>query len=902
MPGSTEQPASASVLREAGNVLYKSGKLLDAIEKYREASQLGPEDAAILSNLSAAYFELGNYQTCMEYTREALEASPERDDARRTRLNLRLAKSLFHLQDYEQLRSLLADCPGDGETSSLREAFTAVERSDSIMTRENRLDFLMNLPRYKSSRQDLPEYFGHGHDDCRSLFDPTFDDQPDGEKTAFLFGGAGDARNVYTTLIDIDRYEAKFEDAPERQYVFTLVDIHPATLARNLVILFLMRQYSSLPDLSSRDIPLEGLEILATIQFIFSSAIMPQFAHARLQETVTKVMSALKDPASLPSVFRIRDLDRQKIMRILRSWQKAPDGSITTAYIRKLAMEQSNEAFQIGAPNFFTKQEILIEHVCHMETGLLSQPSSTQAKYDKPLTDLLDKWVPALTKRADVDPQVVRKIGRYLDTHWKPNWTRLDLEYNERPPETRLFDPEYDLSLNPFEFVHHIYDESGLHEPEGVHSLYGYVRPFFETTANALDELGDRVVFEFVCDDVNKIFECFYYGLNDGLPSFETGDHETAPCPRRLYDGIHLSNVPDYIGGPLPMLILGLPVLKPHARSVITSTCLRNTTTWRDIRDFHAEYTLTSTDKEMLLVTGGEIFPDPIWPQCEMPMADYLYWHSATNEKLSFSDLMSRASLERWLCSLFLKIALPFKQSEVFMTYVFNPLNLSMFFRVFIRLHDLGYPSHWLSTVLDCILSNGIETSARPPRSCPVTSTGAGKVNRERHVSIKPFIPEITTLAALWVPVLPFGVITTAMPPADSIKKYSIQFGQLYPIRFGSSVNTTNVLVFYASKKEHGQHVRNTDLSNLRSILVDDEQGEQSASAKRMRKEALIVITTFEFSNKERKAKFWMRQDAMDRICETPGNWRCLLQRTDHWRAAGESVAVTDKLKKIGRL
>ncbi|WVQ82393.1 hypothetical protein IAT38_004521 [Cryptococcus sp. DSM 104549] len=74
-----EQDDSAKAKKEAetikaeGNVAYKSRKFDEAIELYSKAWEVYPKDVTFLTNLSAVYFEKGEYEKCIETCEKAVE-------------------------------------------------------------------------------------------------------------------------------------------------------------------------------------------------------------------------------------------------------------------------------------------------------------------------------------------------------------------------------------------------------------------------------------------------------------------------------------------------------------------------------------------------------------------------------------------------------------------------------------------------------------------------------------------------------------------------------------------------------------------------------------------------------------------------------------------------------------
>ncbi|KAG9193647.1 hypothetical protein G6011_03682 [Alternaria panax] len=98
---------------------------------------------------------------------------------------------------------------------------------------------------------------------------------------------------------------------------------------------------------------------------------------------------------------------------------------------------------------------------------------------------------------------------------------------------------------------------------------------------------------------------------------------------------------------------------------------------------------LNSIDNILLRLT------EPI----EHPMRFYYAYQRAQGE------LSSRSDVQHWLFSVFLKIALAACLFGM-KSYVYAPLKSTMFFRLIVKLHELGHPAHWLFKVLSAILSN----------------------------------------------------------------------------------------------------------------------------------------------------------------------------------------------------
>lgn len=68
---------AADALKTEGNALYKARNFDEAIQKYERAWETYPKDVAYLTNLSAVYFEKGDYEKCIETAEKAVEEGRE---------------------------------------------------------------------------------------------------------------------------------------------------------------------------------------------------------------------------------------------------------------------------------------------------------------------------------------------------------------------------------------------------------------------------------------------------------------------------------------------------------------------------------------------------------------------------------------------------------------------------------------------------------------------------------------------------------------------------------------------------------------------------------------------------------------------------------------------------------
>lgn len=232
------------------------------------------------------------------------------------------------------------------------------------------------------------------------------------------------------------------------------------------------------------------------------------------------------------------------------------------------------------------------------------------------------------------------------------------------------------------------------------------------------------------------------------------------------------------------------------------------------------------------------------------PLGAYLQWSRTTHEPLSFNKLFPRTKVTKWLCGILFKISLPAdRSSQDWNILIYAPLNLAIFIRILIHLHELGYLAHWLSEALVQILEDQVTTFARPPETS-LTIAEARRGNPTKRLTTAPFITEMVTLTAMSLPSLPFGVITSALPNVAHIYRYKIAFKLL--TQFGDGISLpVFVLVFWDDVL--AETVLGFDFDGypkLRQILHPDGYTRyipiQIAKIQEFRQHGLKIITTLQ--------------------------------------------------------
>ena len=281
-----------------------------------------------------------------------------------------------------------------------------------------------------------------------------------------------------------------------------------------------------------------------------------------------------------------------------------------------------------------------------------------------------------------------------------------------------------------------------------------------------------------------------------------------------------------------------------------------------------------------------------------LPMSDYFHLQRSSKSLLAFATLLPRASLMKWLWALLLKTILPVNRSEFQFNYlILSPMNMTPMFRILIHLRHLGYPSHWLSDFLTQFLSNNAVTSARPPKTCPLDIGESTRDNPTIRISVAPWVPELTSLCLIFQPFMPFTVVTSSLPPPTAVYEYQLSLpDNIGGVTIPSYERQVWILVFYKAtlwrEIYDEKSFASCDLRQFLDSSDDDRLPKPEAQrAQRFREAGVMVVSTFEYDAKAKRAKLWMVAERMDQMVES-GCWKVGLWSTETWRSC-DSVPLT---------
>ena len=891
---------------------------------YKVAAALAPDDPIPVSNLSAVKYELGHYVEAAELAEKAI-AMPSSDQARRDKLLPRVAKCHLHELKIDEALAAAEKIAADeireplvAELRAVKGLMKSATESDPTKARKDLLD---RLPRYKPGLYDQHEYYAVGHDVAEPLFDESISWA--NQDISLLFCGTGDSRNVFLTLLAAAFLPLSKNGPSFKSLHLTLLDLKPAALARTVLIFELMTEYNTLAKTGGNSNNKKDI-IMASLAFLYVGHVYPSWVQETIQDTLVTLINRLEgdDDSALFSWLYVPQDTRAAILYILKQWhslQTAADsslhdpGELRDAAAESLQRSEVQNMMRFG-PDKIKNQDTpkgceddleLFENL-----GFVAPPERLLRLKEPELQPLIKKFLATNGTSSAAE----NALDSYLDKHWKTNVTLVDADWEAQWKLEGLADGEDEpiapnIDFSPVAIRRLLVNEAFMSGARArVKGVIGQVGAFFEVIAQSIDMLAanktSATTIEMVAAEMTDFMERLQYDLLDyrkeGKPAPKNGP-DPSKFPKR-FDRMHLSNIPDYVGGIVSPAVFARPLLKQHQspapaaghRSNLRFIVLLNSTAFHSHEQFQSEYMLMpSAEPRISSHFGLRRLPHPVdEPFYAEP---YIVWELVAQPQqktpiIPWAKLMNRGQLEKWLYGFFLKTCLPYpRPKEIGNSPVYSPFNLTIFLRLVARMHEVGYPAHWLSSILSSICSGTITTTARAPRSLVMTPEEVAKVFSPRKISVKPWTAEFTTVLGVWRPLLPFGVTTAATPSAEGVVRCSLAF----PILEGTSFRCPHFMIVFWNLKGGTKHPR-----YLRNVLLDDELGDNSQLARDARESRVHIVTVFRYVTETRTATFWLRKDVVDELVGGggKGDWTAFIGRTDTWEKQNEAVKVAGSL------
>lgn len=918
--------------KDKGNNCFKDGQLEESVKHYAEAEKLDLSNPLYPSNLSAALYELGDYRSTLDAILRS--AALSLDPALSIKLSTRLAKTLSHgVRDGSISPSLAREMQSNTnnlEEVSLTDSFPPdnaqacqVWRSiRATLDDRDRLSHdaklrLSRLPIYKGTPDPRVTYFVFGTDEVVSLADDWGPVKRDPIKLrsmstdqlsqlAFLIAGVGDGRHAFGSIIGLSKAHAKMDAVRKKEMRahITLLDVHFATIARDLIFFMLI---DSLVEGEMDQVT--RLEIRATLMYVSIGWAMPDYCYTRYMDTVKDLkVRLLQTPPRLPSWMHVDISSISPILRALDHWIFVK--FTTTRFISDLKHETSSEKLQKVMPGMYMEEHAnaarALDKLGDRELRLLvgNIPGASAAKirevvktikqalaakmvsrkFDNnaewgleeesswfkttkvyvPPTGLIDRH-PGFEKLNDewATEEQAREVAKIVNQSWKPNTTILD-----GTQDGNMF-----MEIDAFLVVQQI---ARFNKDHGVvikdtaskkHCpAFAHISSFFDAVVDAIKLLKGSIQVEFIVGEINQELSKIRLGT-DTRPSHFT----------KQFTRIWLSNIPNYTHGTLNTAIYVLPALQQNMDAAATSNCLFNSPIWNDDDEFCYNYTLL-LPKDLERYLGIRTIN-------AKAVHDILTLSPATLPR-PLSSLANRDSLHSWLSRILLSIISP-GESRPRPKLIKLPNNLVAFVNLLVQLRNIGYPAHWLSDFVNSILNNTLNADIATykgflPR--PISDIRA-KVPLHR-LRLDPWFAELEAILALSHQGLPFVV---QIPPnlastPDAIGLYEAKVVPNVQLFHLPGNDAVTALLFYRSIEVLREHTPENFLRKLPSIIDGGAQGPLKGS--------FYVMTSQDHVDFTKQEVRWLMSKAVMKTMRQE-RWFMIAWRMDGWLQTTDPCPVS---------
>ncbi|KAB5585107.1 hypothetical protein GE09DRAFT_15274 [Coniochaeta sp. 2T2.1] len=488
-----------------------------------------------------------------------------------------------------------------------------------------------------------------------------------------------------------------------------------------------------------------------------------------------------------------------------------------------------------------------------------------------------------------------------------------------------------------------------------THSLGFFEKLGYHTIMSSGTPTSSMFVVEVLVGEMTDIMERIRWNCLETRAK-PVGDIDPSTFPW-TYDGIHMGNVPEYVGGLLTAAMYGRPLLREDTPSQMRFNMCFTTSRFPSREHYLAEYMLMHNEKRIADHFALERHSQPIFadvtPQLMTPevreawrravgadvmdfgQESFQIWEKGSARQIAWKDRLTRLELEKWLHGHFFKIILPHYRNwvpDLNASEGQQPLNLTAFIRLVCLMSERGYPAHWLSDILRALCGVGpngeITTTARPPVQPFASPTEVDMVFAPRRMTLAPWKTEFTTLLSIWSRLLPFGFFAPdSLVGPTEVAEYSVTFPAFEPVHlrvphfillfWNCKLFETRDLLGLAPEQlldtppeylwsERFQAVSMAPPKDqIERMLRDDERGADEPIPTRIRREGVHVFTAMKFVTHTPTASFWCSRDVMEKMREGEG-WKVYIYRTDTWDAvtvpaAQGGVKVKDGVTEVRR-
>ncbi|KAK3328948.1 hypothetical protein B0H66DRAFT_585518 [Apodospora peruviana] len=732
----------------------------------------------------------------------------------------RLVKSYLHESRLDDAQKVVDEISDEKLSESVRNTLATVESWASLDIELHRKLVFDRLPRFQA------------HFQLHTLTSSRRDDVAE----YYAFGH--------------DYGESLFDEGLEKEMTtkkrlfknihITLLNLKPAAIARTLIHFDLMTLFGLMKSLDGPAVAdLEDAPIL--IAYLYVGHIIPTAVNERLQTQIGRLITSLETDESIANSFFLPPFHSERAVRRVindRNRRSRMRSMMATGFVLGAMDEHIPKGFETDRKTFD-------------DLAVLLPSREFAERRDPPLVALMQQC----------------KETEYIDANWVTNPTLFDIDHASDEDWKVL-----SIEADPLEVAAKL-----LGPPfKAGQGVMEYTASFFTVVSLSLVKISDHLMVEALVGEMTDVMDLIRWNCLDAR-SQPSGGIDPSGFPR-TYDRIHMSNIPDYIGGLFTAAMYGRPLLRPDRQSNLR---LNNLPPMFESHEHLQSHTSISS-----LTRASPVSHEHL--QSHASISSLTRASPVSHEHLQSEYLLTYGK-KRIADHFSLPYIAPAEWSD---RPVYSPLNLTALLRFICQLSKVGYHAHWLSGVLSALCAGTITTTARPPRQEVTSPADVDAKCPALESTVAPWRAELTTLVSIWSRLLPFGLVLPQqeglVSPSD-IAKLTVRFSSVRDQRLRMP---HFVLLFWDSTDE------DQPSSSMRRLLRDDEQGDKTSALGKKKREGVHVFTTMKYFTATKIVSFWCRADVMQRMMKGDSKWKVFIWRVDNWTQMSEGVDVKDGVTK----
>lgn len=372
------------------------------------------------------------------------------------------------------------------------------------------------------------------------------------DNIATMFCGSGDARHVFSTIVQLGQGRDMGIDKRVKKLHFTLIDIKPAALAKFLIIFDMIVRFSYMKIMKVEN----HRDALVVISYLYTCQIIPPFVMEKVYQHIDSIVDVL-DPDVETEEHQVYEFihippdTRRAIVKILKQWRQPVGSQYSVARIRphirnevKVKRAQKEAAFSRSRDEGSEKDRKDFDSV-----GCLFADKNFIQRREPELAPLHKAYQSA-------EPHAHQELEEYLDAKWSVNVTLLDSDHEAtRHEDLAKMEDYYASGCKPWTVQS---DNSFAHlaEFDPVHTLQSFMPRSKDSVLESMGVYFDLVTvsllgcyeglgIELILGEMTDIMERMRFDALEHRLHAPESDKDLDPrIFPKTYDFIHLSNIP----------------------------------------------------------------------------------------------------------------------------------------------------------------------------------------------------------------------------------------------------------------------------------------------------------------------------------------------------------------------